>query len=97
MIYKNVFYVSQEANYVSTTHIHRLMHSGETLSVYCEKHSKHTNTLCGQTAVFWYVKAGVTYSNLWALKRRSATALAATELLTMRRRVQSQVNSCELQ
>jgi hypothetical protein len=26
------------------------------------------NTLCGQNAEFWFVKAGGTYSNYWALK-----------------------------
>jgi hypothetical protein len=35
--------------------------------VYCDNHEKHTDTLCGQNAKFWYVKAGSTYSN-WALK-----------------------------
>jgi hypothetical protein len=28
---------------------------------------KHTNTLCGQNAELWYVKAGGTYSNHRAL------------------------------
>jgi translation initiation factor IF-1 len=37
---------------------------GETVAVYCENHTEHTNTLCGQNAEFWYVKAGGTYSNL---------------------------------
>jgi hypothetical protein len=32
----------------------------EIITVYCETHMKHTNTLC--------VKAGDTYSNHWALK-----------------------------
>jgi hypothetical protein len=29
----------------------------------------HISTPCGQNAEFWYVKAGGTYSNHWALKR----------------------------
>jgi hypothetical protein len=37
---------------------------GETVAVYCENHTKYTNTLCGQNADFWYVKAGGTYSDL---------------------------------
>jgi hypothetical protein len=40
----------------------------EKIVVYCENHTKHTNTLCGQNAEFYYVKAGGIYSNYWALK-----------------------------
>jgi hypothetical protein len=40
----------------------------ETVAVYCENHTEHTDTLCGQNAELWYVKAGGTYSNHWALK-----------------------------
>jgi hypothetical protein len=36
---------------------------GETVAVYCENHTEHTDTLCGQNAEFWYVKAGGTYSD----------------------------------
>jgi hypothetical protein len=36
---------------------------GETVAVYCENHTEHTNTFCGQTAEFWYIKAdGGTYT-----------------------------------
>jgi hypothetical protein len=35
----------------------------EAVSVYCENHMEHTNTLCGHNAEIWYVKAGDTYSN----------------------------------
>jgi hypothetical protein len=48
---------------VSTTKPNRLMLFEETVAVYCEKHMKHTDTLCGQNAEFWYVKAGGTYTN----------------------------------
>jgi hypothetical protein len=41
---------------------------GETVAVYCENYTEHTNTLCGQNALFQCVKAGGTYSNHWALK-----------------------------
>jgi hypothetical protein len=34
---------------------------GETVAVYCENHTEHTNTFCGQNAE--YVKAAGTYSN----------------------------------
>jgi hypothetical protein len=36
---------------------------GETVAVYCEYHTEHTNALCGQSAEFKYVKADGTYSN----------------------------------
>jgi hypothetical protein len=40
----------------------------ETVAVYCENRTEHTNTLRGQNAEFWYVKASGTYasSNHWA-------------------------------
>jgi hypothetical protein len=41
---------------------------GETVAVYCENYTEHTDTLCGQNAEFWYVKAGGTYTNHWALE-----------------------------
>jgi hypothetical protein len=39
-----------------------------TFGVKTENHMEHTNTLCGQNAEFWYVKAGGTYSDHCALK-----------------------------
>jgi hypothetical protein len=30
----------------------------ETVAVYCENHTKHTNTFSGHNAEFWFVKAG---------------------------------------
>jgi hypothetical protein len=41
---------------------------GETVAVYCENHTEHTDTLRGQNAEFWYVKESGIYSNEWALK-----------------------------
>jgi hypothetical protein len=41
---------------------------GETVLVYCENHTEHTDTLCGQNAEFWCVKAGGMCTNRWALK-----------------------------
>jgi hypothetical protein len=40
---------------------------GETVAVYCENHTDHTDTLCGQNAEFWCVNAGGTYSDHWGL------------------------------
>jgi hypothetical protein len=34
---------------------------GETVAVYCDNHTEHTDTLCGQNEK--YVKAGGTYIN----------------------------------
>jgi hypothetical protein len=39
----------------------------ETVAVYCENRTEHTNTLCGQNAAFWYVEASGAYSNHWYL------------------------------
>jgi hypothetical protein len=46
----------------------RLMLFGETVAVYCENHTEHTDTLCGQNVEFWCVKVDGTYSNHWSLK-----------------------------
>jgi translation initiation factor IF-1 len=67
-IYTNPVRTSQETYYVSTTKPNRLMLFRERVAVYCENRTKHTNTLCGQIVVFWCVKEGGTYSNLWASK-----------------------------
>jgi hypothetical protein len=42
---------SQETHYVSTTEPNRLMLFGETVAVYCENHTEHTDTanLTGNT------------------------------------------------
>jgi hypothetical protein len=41
---------------------------GETVAVYCENHTEHTDTLCGQNVEFKCVKASGVYSNRWVLK-----------------------------
>jgi hypothetical protein len=41
---------SQETHYVSAAEPNRLMLFGETVAVYCENHTEHINTLCGQNA-----------------------------------------------
>jgi hypothetical protein len=40
----------------------------ETIAVYCENNTEHINTLRGQSAEFYYAKAGGIYSNHCALK-----------------------------
>jgi hypothetical protein len=40
----------------------------ETVAVYCENHTEHINTLCGQNAKFFYAKSCGTYSNRCALE-----------------------------
>jgi hypothetical protein len=41
---------SQETHYVFATKPNRLRLFRETVAVYCENRTEHTNTLCGQTA-----------------------------------------------
>jgi hypothetical protein len=52
LIYTSPVRTSQETHYVSTTTPNRLMLFGETVAVYCEKHTEHTDTLCGQNGVW---------------------------------------------
>jgi hypothetical protein len=48
-------FTSQEIRYVSATKPNRLMLFRETVTVYCENHTEHTNALCGQPMVFKYI------------------------------------------
>jgi hypothetical protein len=41
-------FVCRGKHYVSATKPNRLMLFRETVAVYCENHTEHTNTLCGQ-------------------------------------------------
>jgi hypothetical protein len=45
---ENSVRTSQETHYVSATKPNRLMLLKETVAVYCENHTEHTNTLCEQ-------------------------------------------------
>jgi hypothetical protein len=51
-LYKNSVRTSQERHYVSATKPNRLMLFKETVPVYCKNHTKHTDTLCGQSAAY---------------------------------------------
>jgi hypothetical protein len=67
MIHKYSVRTSQEPH-VSLTKTNLSLLCGENkISVYCESHTKHTNALCGQNAVFYFIKTGGTYKNNWAL------------------------------
>jgi hypothetical protein len=57
---------SQETHFFSATKPNQLMLFRETVAVYCENHTEHTDTLFGQNAEFWYVKAGGTYCGIFA-------------------------------
>jgi hypothetical protein len=46
---------SQETHYVSTTKPNQFILFRETVAVYCENHTEHTDTLCAQNVEFWYV------------------------------------------
>jgi hypothetical protein len=52
MLYKIAVRTSQETHYVSTAEASRLMLFRETVAVYCENHTKRTNTLRGQNEEF---------------------------------------------
>jgi hypothetical protein len=39
----------------------RPMLFGETVAVYGENHTEQEDTLCGQNAEFWYIRAGVVH------------------------------------
>jgi hypothetical protein len=41
---------SEETHYISATKSNRLMLFAETVAVYCENHTEHTDALCGQNA-----------------------------------------------
>jgi hypothetical protein len=47
---KRLLRTSQETHYVTATKPKRLILFGETVAVYCENHTEHTDTLCGQNA-----------------------------------------------
>jgi hypothetical protein len=50
MIHKDSVRTLQETHYVSARKPNRLMLFGETVAVYCENRTEHTDTLCGQNA-----------------------------------------------
>jgi hypothetical protein len=66
-IYKNSVRTSQETHYVSATETSRLMLFGETVAVYCENHTEHTNTLRGQNSELNNIKSGGIYNYLSVL------------------------------
>jgi hypothetical protein len=59
---------SQETYDASATKPNRLMLFMETVAVYCENHTEHTNTLCGQNSKSLCGKAGGTYNNKYAVR-----------------------------
>jgi hypothetical protein len=52
IIFKNSVRTSQETHHVSATKPNRLLLFRETVAVYCEKHTEHTDTLSGQNEEF---------------------------------------------
>jgi hypothetical protein len=67
LVFINPVRTSQETHHVSTTKPNRLMLFGETVAVYCENHTEHTDTLCGQNAEFFSVKVSGIYSYRYAI------------------------------
>jgi hypothetical protein len=66
-MHKNSVLASQETHYVTTAKTGWLMLFRETIAIYCGNHRELTDTLW-HNAKFYYVRAGGTYSNQWALK-----------------------------
>jgi hypothetical protein len=58
-IYKSSPYFTG-THYFSATDPNRLMLFGETVALYCENHTEHTDTLCGQDAEFVPQKKHIT-------------------------------------
>jgi hypothetical protein len=52
-MYKNSVFISQETHYISATKPNRLMLFRETVAVYCENHTEHTDTLRRQNTQFF--------------------------------------------
>jgi hypothetical protein len=46
----------------------------ETVAVFCENHTEHTDTLYGQNVEFWCVNADDTYSNQSVPHRKHITS-----------------------
>jgi hypothetical protein len=65
VIYTNSVRTSQETHHVSATEPNRLMLFRETVAVYCENHTEHTNTestLFEQDVMFFNVKMHGTHT-----------------------------------
>jgi hypothetical protein len=60
--------VPHRKHIVSATKPSGLLLFWETVAVYCENHTEHTNTLCGQNVEFYCIKARGTYSNHCAVE-----------------------------
>jgi hypothetical protein len=52
IIHNNSIHTSQETHYVSHAEPNRLMLFRETVAVYRENHTEHTDALCGRNAVY---------------------------------------------
>jgi hypothetical protein len=59
---------SQETHDFSATEPSRANAVNETIAVYCENHTEHSDIICGQDAGFYYILETVTYSDHIALK-----------------------------
>jgi hypothetical protein len=54
--YTNPTFISQKTHYVSTTETNRLIMFRETVAVYCENHTEHTNDCAGRMQSFTMLK-----------------------------------------
>jgi hypothetical protein len=67
-MHKDPVRTSQETHYVSAAKPNRLMLFRETVAVYCENHTEHTNTVCEQNAEFYHIDANGTHGCRFILK-----------------------------
>jgi hypothetical protein len=72
-VYSNSVRTSQETHCTPAIKTVRLLLFGEIITVYCETDTEHTNTPCGQNAVF-NVKADGTHGYRCALKGSKGTS-----------------------
>jgi hypothetical protein len=76
VIYTYPVRTSQETHYVSATKPNRLMLFRETVAVYCENHTEHTNTQWGQNAQFCNICEFSSY-----LKRKKVSETGSVSVL----------------
>jgi hypothetical protein len=56
----------------------------ETVAVYCKNYMKHTNTLCGQNAEFYYLKKVVHIATIGFYRVKSSSIIMKSTYNTMK-------------
>jgi hypothetical protein len=68
IIFKDSVPIAKKTQHFTITKINWLTLFKKIIAVYSENHAKLINTLCGQNAELYIVKAGGTYRYNWGLK-----------------------------